>query len=530
MLSASRRLDNWRFIRKCGDVWTVLLALTIIILVLLFLATFVIKYVDYVQIIYVDTRNSPKFVTSTNFLSIGLDSIVIAEGLKNFNTTDRKLIRTVRHLSPAFLRIGGNLADKLYFNPDDVFDRAAEEFYCNNFNESNIYQYHKSPNYTMTGSQWLALTNFATVAGLDVIFDLNSLIRFQNGSWDHRNAESLIGFSNHYGLRLNWELGNEPNAYPHKFYETVNASQLAQDFIVLRKILKKYSLYKDSLLVGPDVDRVVTKHNEDYLSKFIKGGGSVVDVLTWHQYYVNSRTTKPEDFLNPDIFDTLGDQIRTIRQIVINESHLPHKPIWLGETASAYGGGAPNLSDTYIGTFIWVDKLGLTAKMGIKGLIRQSIFRGYYALLDKNYDPNPDWWISLLYKVLVGTRVLHYTTIGLPSLRLYVHCTKTYNFREQTAITIFGVNLNNSTARVRIEGYFPQEFDYDSIVYAFELTSDGSLFSKNIKLNGKLLKLLPNQVLPVLMPRVLNVLPYITVPPLSTVFWVIPSPHAKVCS
>lgn len=60
-----------------------------------------------------------------------------------------------------------------------------------------------------------------------------------------------------------------------------------------------------------------------------------------------------------------------------------------GETSSAYGGGAPNLSNAFIGSFIWVDKLGLSAKMGIKVVVRQSIFKGYYALLDDDYNPNP---------------------------------------------------------------------------------------------------------------------------------------------
>lgn len=63
--------------------------------------------------------------------------------------------------------------------------------------------------------------------------------------------------------------------------------------------------------------------------------------------------------------------------------------IWMGETASAFGGGAPGLSDTYVAGFMWLDKLGMGAVNGIDLIVRQSFYNGYYALINEQSLPNP---------------------------------------------------------------------------------------------------------------------------------------------
>lgn len=47
------------------------------------------------------------------------------------------------------------------------------------------------------------------------------------------------------------------------------------------------------------------------------------------------------------------------------------------------------MSDRFIATFLWLDKLGLGASLGMDVIIRQTIFDGNYGLIDKDYTPNP---------------------------------------------------------------------------------------------------------------------------------------------
>lgn len=59
------------------------------------------------------------------------------------------------------------------------------------------------------------------------------------------------------------------------------------------------------------------------------------------------------------------------------------------ETGSAFGGGAPGLSNSFAGSFLWLDKLGVAARDGVSVVARQSLYGGHYAMLDSNYNPNP---------------------------------------------------------------------------------------------------------------------------------------------
>ena len=81
-----------------------------------------------------------------------------------------------------------------------------------------------------------------------------------------------------------------------------------------------------------------------------------MDALTWHHYYLNGHTATLQDFLDVQPLDYLPRMFLTVQQFLKKKNIS--RPLWLGETSSAYGGGAHGLSDRYVGGFLWLDKLG----------------------------------------------------------------------------------------------------------------------------------------------------------------------------
>lgn len=62
--------------------------------------------------------------------------------------------------------------------------------------------------FLLLASEWDELNRFAIQAGFTIVFDLNCLIRNGDGSWNSKNAQKIIEYSNGAGYNLHWQLGN----------------------------------------------------------------------------------------------------------------------------------------------------------------------------------------------------------------------------------------------------------------------------------------------------------------------------------
>lgn len=144
----------------------------------------------------------------------------------------------------------------------------------------------------------------------------------------------------------------------------------------------------------------------------------------------------------------------------------------VAETSTAYGGGAPGLSDRFVAGFLWLDKLGYSASAGLNVVTRQSLFGGDYAMIGPDLQPNPDWWLSVVYKQFVSNKVLKLSaTNNFDRVRLYAHCTPEKALISKVpAITIYGVNIDEVPVRIIIQGI--PVLHKNAKAFLYTLTSD----------------------------------------------------------
>uniref|UniRef100_H3CJF0 Heparanase n=1 Tax=Tetraodon nigroviridis TaxID=99883 RepID=H3CJF0_TETNG len=487
------------------------------------------------------------------FLSVTIDASLAADERFMYLLSSPKVRTLAKALTPAFLRFGGTRQDFMVFaphknQPASGFSALLLEHSCEKMapppwlerrlrtewmkqqvmlrNEELQRKYRRVKFTETTVDQ---LHAFANCSGLDLVFGLNALLRTADNRWNSSNARSLLRYCEARRYHMSWELGNEPNSYEKKAGLRLDGRQLGEDFTVLRKILRESRFYRDAGLFGPDVGQP-RDHRIDILSGFLQSGAEAVDACTWHHYYLDGREASLEDFLDPDVLDTLREKIGEVLEEVHQVS--PGKPVWLGETSSAYGGGAAGLSDTFVAGFMWLDKLGLAATLGLELVMRQVLIgAGSYHLMDDNLDPLPDYWLSLLYKRLVGQEVLktRHTPgpAGSERVRLYLHCANKQSYRSGAA-TLMSMNLSKQPARISLPRILSSS-TVEAFVLESEQPGEEGLRSRAVKLNGRVLRMVDDETFPELEGSRLPAAEHLQLPAYSLAFFVFTDAQAAGC-
>ena len=249
-----------------------------------------------------------------------------------------------------------------------------------------------------------------------------------------------------------------------------------------------------------------------------------------HRYYFKGATATASQFIDVRTLDSLAPKI----QLATAHAAVSRQGATLGETSSAYGGGAPHLSDSFASTFGWVDKLGMASRLGLARVVRQQLCCGssYDLLQQRGHTPTPDYWATLLWKRLMGGKVLAVQGDEQAGreLRAYAHCAAASAASSSSGgggVAVALVNLRHVATPVdlRVLG------GMDAAALRREVyvltTIEGSFTGRRAALNGRELKLEAG-ALPPLEPKVEEG-GALLLPALSVGFVVLPGAEAAAC-
>jgi heparanase 1 len=379
----------------------------------------------------------------------------------------------------------------------------------------------------MTARQWDNVNAFASRNGLQLVFTLNAgpSARKADGSWDGSNAAELLKYTAGHGYKVSlWELGNELNIFwfVHGLKAQVSPQQYDKDLVAARALVKQYMPSSKFAgqgsafwpLLGEPLNLFY-----GYMPQYLEISNDKIDLVSWHYYPQQSRRGPiavrrafHSRLLDPKNLDEVKHWAEQIKQW--RDLYAPGKPIWLGETGNAQFGGEPGLSDVYLGGLWWMDQLGLLARSGHDTVVRQSLAGMNYGMInDADLTARPDYWNSVLWKQLMGTRVYDAQMSGDQSgkLRAYAH---SGTGDEPGLLTVLLINLDHQrNAAVSFAGIKSKS----SQVYQFT-TPD--IFGTKVLLNGNELAFAPDGSLPVIQGRQQPEagIPGITLNPLSYCF------------
>ncbi|CDQ98584.1 unnamed protein product [Oncorhynchus mykiss] len=144
-----------------------------------------------------------------------------------------------------------------------------------------------------------------------------------------------------------------------------------------------------------------------------------------------------------------------------------------------------------------------------------------------------DYWLSVLYKRLVGPEVLSIEAFSIlgktKRVRVYLHCTnKKSTSYKSGAVTLFALNLSMGPARISVPVTISNSTG-EAFVLQSEQPGEEGLYSKSVKLNGEVLKMVDERTLPSLQGTPLPAGEHLRLPGYSFAFYVLSEAQALAC-
>lgn len=244
------------------------------------------------------------------------------------------------------------------------------------------------------------------------------------------------------------------------------------------------------------------------------------DIISYHFYGAISERCVPADSpagISAD--DALSEEwlARPDRKFqehrALRDRYAPDAPVWLTETGTAACGGT-RWQPTFLETFRFLDTHARLAKQGLDAIFTHALISGSNGIIDeKSFLPNADYWAALLWKRLMGNRILDAGSHP-QGLQLYAHCQK----GNPRGVTVLAINLQTEPDSLHLSAPGEQ----------YELTAL-ELQSREVLLNGSPLELAEDDSLPTIRPN-LSKGQAVALAPLSINFITLPTAANPACA
>lgn len=312
----------------------------------------------------------------------------------------------------------------------------------------------------LTEPRLLGLLEFATNTGSSLVFGL-SFAADVNETKTMQLLKYIAESEQHevYGF----EYGNERDGRPPQMPMPADSGRRqAQQFTQLqRHILPK--LYPASgakampKLVGPDSHGITDPLTRAFVAES-NTLGLDMHAVSYHEYGSASTLQGPAPGL-------VSAYSHPSRSDLASTGAKPDVELWVGEAGGCAGGGSPGVTDSYSSGRWWLASLGIHALNGVTVFCRQDLVGGNYGLLIDDYPWNlplntsasaeravqttPDYWTALLWKRLMGRKVLRASVSGTGSnvanLLVFVHCSQRSGSKGGVSAVIINADKGNTT-------------------------------------------------------------------------------------
>lgn len=459
-----------------------------------------------------DSLNRESSTTAITNWQIGENSLLF-ESRPPINLSSPRLRKLAAALGPAYVRVSGTWANKVYFQDSDKLLAKAPKGFDG----------------VLTRAQWAGVLDFSSAvnAKLMTSFAISSGVRDRKGVWTPVQAHKLLTSTKLlHGSIAAAELFNEPSfASIGGAPAGYDAKNFALDSQAFRSFIKKEA--PEILIAGPGSvseggvnvapKNLPLLHSEDLLSTEPR---PIFDIFSYHFYGAASQrcasmgkevTTTPELALTEEWLSRT-DKVADF-YIQLRNKFAPSKPLWVTETADAACGGNPWAS-TFLDSFRYLDQLGRLAKRNIAVVFHNTLASSEYGLLDqRTFLPRPNYWAAFLWHKLMGATVLDAHS-SQPGLHVYAHCLPD----SSGGVALLAMNTN----KTQIE-YLRLGLKAERYTLSAEKLLDARIF-----LNGQELKLSPNDDLPILKSEALPPGQF-ELSPLTISFFVFRDAQNKAC-